>query len=149
MVLLLRRLPLPTLALEGSVEEDAHASCRRGHGSPRAHLCPRPRLGRRATDVGSAAMQQASIVEQGLTCGVTRVLNIVATRLRAHAHAHARLDTSGGGRRLACVEQRACRGALPCAYEVAASPRRAAECALLHSGVRSAQEARRPHLAPS
>ena len=73
MVLLLRLLLLPTLALEGSVEEDAHASCRRGHGSPRAHLCPRPRLGRRATDVGSAAMQEASIVEQGLTCGVTRV----------------------------------------------------------------------------
>ena len=73
MVLLLRLLLLPTLALEGSVEEDAHASCRRGHGSPRAQLCPRPRLGRRATDVGSAAMQEASIVEQGLTCGVTRV----------------------------------------------------------------------------
>ena len=72
-MLLLRLLPLPTLALEGSVEEDAHTSCRRSHGSPRAHRCPRPRLGRRATGVGSAAMQQASIVEQRLTCGVTPV----------------------------------------------------------------------------
>ena len=96
MVLLLRLLLLPTLALEGSVEEDAHASCRRGHGSPRAHLCPRPRLGRRATDVGSAAMQQASIVEQGLTCGVTRVLNLVVTCLRAHTHVYASFHEHAG-----------------------------------------------------
>jgi len=67
--------------------------------------------------------------------------------MHMHVHMLSGLTRAVGGP--TCVEQRACRGALARAHEVAAAPRRAAECSLLGSGVRCAQEAGRAHLAPS